>query len=218
MEIIALGHAGFRLRSKDVTLVLDPPSPAFGYSLKGITADIICISHDHPGHNYAQGIGGTPRVLRGPGEYEIGGALITALRSFHDTKHGAERGANTIYLIHLEDLTICHLGDLGHAPTAALQQEIAGADILMIPVGGHSTIDAKIAAEIIGEAEPSIILPIHYGTGGTAQGRLGAEPLDPVEMFFQVMGIPVAEPQAKLVVTRSTIPSQTQVTLLTPRG
>ena len=215
VEINSLGHSGFRIRSKDVTLVLDPPSPEFAAPAKGVNADIICITHDHPGHNHVRGIGGQPRIIRGPGEYEIGGALITALRSFHDTKHGEERGGNTIYVIHLEDITIAHLGDLGHPLTSALKQEVVGVDILMIPVGGHSTIDAKLAADIVSDVEPSIIIPMHYGGGSPRQGQ---EPLDPVEGFFQVMGIAPAEPQTKLVVTRTSIPAQAQVIILTPRG
>ncbi len=215
MEITALGHAGFRIRAKDVTIVIDPPSSEFGFSLKGITADIVCITHNHPGHNNAQGVGGAPRILRGPGEYEIGGALSTGLRAFPDNQHGAERGGNTIYIIHLEDITICHMGDLGHPLVAAQKLEVAGSDILMIPVGGHTTIDAKIAAEIIGEIEPAIVIPTHYVEG---MGKMAPVPLDPVEKFYQVMGMTVSEPLTKLTVTRSTIPAQTQITLLTPRG
>ncbi len=214
MEIVSLGHAGFRLRSKDVAVVIDPPSPALGYSVKGISADVVCVTHDHPGHNFTQGIGGAPYVVSGPGEYEIKGVLITALRSFHDAKRGEERGRNTIYLLHMEDLLICHLGDLGHPLTADQRQEATGADVLMVPVGGHSTIDAKAAAEIVAELEPGIVIPMHYGT---TQLKTGV-PLDPVEHFFSVMGVPVAEPVAKLVVTRSTIPATPQIVVLSTRG
>ena len=220
VEIIALGHSGFRVRGKDVTLVIDPPAPSYGYSLKGISADIICLTHDHPGHNHVQGVGGKPYIVRGPGEYEIGGVLITALRSFHDDKHGEERGSNTIYIIHLEDVMICHLGDLGHALNAAQQQQIAGADVLMIPVGGHTTINAAMAVEIKGEVEPTITVPMHYSTSiagtGTATGR--ATPLDPVDTFFHALGIPLPDPLAKLVLTRTSIPAEPQVVILSPKG
>src|SRR5271165_1871348 len=165
MEITALGRSGFRLRSKDVALVIDPPSPAYGAALKGVSADIVCVTHQHAGHNNVQGVGGDPHIVDGPGEYEIKGVLITAMRAFHDAKHGEERGTNTIYIIHMEDLLICHLGDIGHSLNAAQTQEIAGADVLMIPVGGKTTINARTAAAIVGEIEPSIILPMHFGPG-----------------------------------------------------
>ena len=214
MEIWSLGHAGFRLKGKEVTLVIDPPAPNYGYSLKGISADIVCVTHDHPGHNNVKGLGGTPYVVHGPGEYEVGGVLITALRTFHDAKKGEERGGNTIYLIHMDDLLICHLGDLGHALSANQQQEANGADVLMVPVGGHTTIDAAAAAEVVGAVEPSIIIPMHYGPNGNK----GGVPLDPIEGFFHAMGVPIAEAQTKLVVTRATIPAAPQVVILTPRG
>ncbi len=217
MEIISLGHAGFRLRGKEMTVVIDPPPPAYGGALKGVSADIVCVTHHHPGHSYVKGVGGTPRVIDGPGEYEIGGVLISALRAFHDTQHGAERGGNTIYLIHMEDIAVCHLGDLGHTLTSAQQQEMGGADILMIPVGGHSTINAATAVEVIGEIEPSIILPMHYNAPWSKPPG-GAVPLDPVSVFCNAMGVQESEPVAKLVITRSTMPSETQVVILAPRG
>jgi L-ascorbate metabolism protein UlaG (beta-lactamase superfamily) len=215
MEIIALGHSGFRLRGKEVTLVIDPPSPATGYSLKGVTADIVCVTHNHPGHNYVQGIGGKPYLVNGPGEYEIGGVLITALRTFHDDKRGEARGGNTVFIIHMEDVAICHLGDLGHALNATQQQEAGGADVLMIPVGGQSTINAATAVELVGELEPSITIPMHYGVGHDA-GR--ATPLDPVDVFYHALGVPIPDPLPKLVVTRTSIPTEPQVVILAPKG
>ena len=71
MELTWLGHSCFRLRGKDATLITDPPAPSTGYSLGRLSADIITISHDHPGHNYVKAIGGEPQIVSGPGEYEI---------------------------------------------------------------------------------------------------------------------------------------------------
>jgi L-ascorbate metabolism protein UlaG (beta-lactamase superfamily) len=84
MEISWLGHSCFQLRGKHVTLVTDPFSPQQGSSLRlgKINASIVTISHNHPGHNYAAGIGGNPRIVRGPGEYEISDVLITGVASF----------------------------------------------------------------------------------------------------------------------------------------
>ena len=84
MELTWLGHSCFRLRGKDATLITDPPSPATGYSLGRITADIVTISHQHVGHNYVKGIGGDPKVVTGPGEYEISQILISGVQTFHD--------------------------------------------------------------------------------------------------------------------------------------
>ena len=80
------------LRGKSVTLITDPFSPQPGQpqgeplKLGKINAPIVTISHSHPGHNFAEGVGGNPRVVRGPGEYEISDVLITGVPSYHDAK------------------------------------------------------------------------------------------------------------------------------------
>lgn len=215
MEIISLGHAGFRLRGKETTLVIDPAPPEFGGSLKGITADIVCVSHPHHDHAYVEGVGGSPYIVKGPGEYEIKGVLITGIRTFHDDKHGEERGGNTIYIIHMDDIVICHLGDLGHPLIAHHQQQIGGADILMIPVGGNTTINAAQAAEIVGEVEPAVTIPMHYGTPILEAKGIH---LDPLDIFFNTMGASMADPVNRFIITRSNIPTEPQIVVLTAKG
>src|SRR6516164_9574868 len=107
MDLTWLGQSCFRLRGKDAMLITDPPSPSTGYALGRISADIVTISHDHPGHNYSRGIGGDPYVIKGPGEYEIRHVLVTGLPTYHDSERGARLGRNTIYLFHMDDLLIC---------------------------------------------------------------------------------------------------------------
>src|SRR6266851_5982453 len=168
MEISWLGHSCFVLRGKNVTLITDPFSPQPGQSqgeslkLSKLNAPIVTISHNHPGHNFAEGVGGNPRVVRGHGEYEISDVLITGVASYHDNKRGQELGRNTIYVIHMDDVVICHLGDLGHTLQEEQLEEVADADVLLIPIGGHHTLNATQAAEIISQVEPRIVIPMHY--------------------------------------------------------
>jgi L-ascorbate metabolism protein UlaG (beta-lactamase superfamily) len=216
MELTWLGHSCFRMRGKDVTLITDPPSPATGYSLGRVTADIITISHDHPGHNYVQGVGGKPAyVVNGPGEYEIRNVLITGLQTYHDDERGARLGRNTIYLYHIDDLLVCHLGDLGHALQAREQEEINGCDVLLLPVGGRNSLDAKSAAEMVSQIEPQLIIPMHYATPAL---KPAAGALDPVDKFCHEMGVEVTEPLPKLTITRASLPPEPKVVLLTYRG
>src|SRR6266513_3948440 len=211
MEILWLGHSCFQLRGKNVTLITDPFSPQLGYSLGKINAPIVTISHNHHGHNYVQGVGGNPRVVRGPGEYEISDVLITGVASYHDNKRGQERGRNTIYVIHMDDLIICHLGDLGHILQEEQLEEVADADVLLIPIGGQNTINASQAAEVISQVEPRIIIPMHYlSLPGEASG--------PLDKFCREMGIETINTQPKLLITRSTLPAETQVVILSSRG
>lgn len=216
MEISWLGHACFQLRGKNVTLITDPFSPQLADLPQGeprrlgkINASIVTISHDHPGHNYAAGVSGKPYIVRGPGEYEISDVLIIGVASYHDNKRGQERGRNTIYVIHMDDLVICHLGDLGHTLQEEQLEEVADADILLIPIGGQSTLNVAQAAEVISQVEPRIIIPMHYVAGA---------PANPLDKFYREMGVEVMNTQPKLTVTRNNLPAETQVVILSQRS
>jgi L-ascorbate metabolism protein UlaG (beta-lactamase superfamily) len=208
MEITWYGHACFRLRDKGATVVTDPYDPSIGYTLPRIRADIVTVSHSHADHNYVSGIKGAPKVVDGPGEYEIRGVFITGIATFHDRKKGAQRGRNTVFLFEFNGLTICHLGDLGHVPTQAQVEALSDVDILLIPVGGVSTIGASQAAEVISLVEPKIVIPMHYKT------KALAIKLASVNRFLQEMGLKKLAAQESLKVTASTLPEETQLVLL----
>ena len=112
MEIFWLGHSCFQLRGKQVTVITDPFSPQHGSTsgdlsrLSKLSTPIVTVSHNHPGHNNVTAIGGNPRVVHGPGEYEISDVLISGIASFHDEQRGQLYGRNTIYIIHMDDLVI----------------------------------------------------------------------------------------------------------------
>src|SRR5881275_55725 len=189
MEISWLGHSCFQVRGKNVTLITDPFPPQPGYSLGKVNAPIVTISHNHAGHNYVQGVGGNPRVVRGPGEYEISDILITGVASYHDNKRGQELGRNTIYVIHIDDLVICHLGDLGHTLQEEQLEEVADADVLLVPISGQHVLNAAQAAEVISQVEPRIVIPMHYPSGETP---------NPLDKFCREMGIEAINSQSKL--------------------
>jgi L-ascorbate metabolism protein UlaG (beta-lactamase superfamily) len=208
MEITWYGRACFRLRDKGATVVTDPYDQSVGYALPRVRADIVTVSHNHADHNYASGITGAPKVVDGPGEYEIKGVFITGIATFHDRKKGAQRGRNTVFLFEFDGLTICHLGDLGHVPTQAQVEALSDVDILLIPVGGVSTIAASQAAEVVSLLEPKIVIPMHYKTKALTL-RLAS-----VNRFLQEMGLKKLAAQESLKVTASTLPEETQIVLL----
>ncbi|GCE17929.1 MBL fold metallo-hydrolase [Dictyobacter kobayashii] len=216
MEISWLGHSCFQLRGKNVVLIADPVTPQqadaeVASQLSKVNASIVTVSHDHPGHNYVQGVGGNPRVVRGPGEYEISDVLITGVASYHDDERGKKLGRNTIYIIHMDDLVICHLGDLGHVLQEQQLEEVADADILLLPIGGGNSIDATQAAEIISQVEPRVVIPMHYHPEKTE--GIPAQ----LNKFCREMGVEAIEPQPKFTVTKNSLPATMQVVLLTPR-
>ena len=211
MEITWYGHSCFRLRSRPVTVVTDPYGNDTGYELPRVRADVVTVSHDGPNHNHYRGISGKPYVVHGPGEYEIKSAFITGTRTFRDTKKGAVRGFNTMYLIQMDDLSICHLGDLAHIPSQAQIETLSDVDILLVPVGGKPTLSASQATEIISLIEPKIVIPMHYKT------PLTTVKLDPVKRFIQAMAIKMPKPLDTLKVRVSKTPSETQVVILEPK-
>ncbi len=208
MDISWLGHSCFRIRGVHATVITDPYSPDLGYSLGKPTARIVTVSHQHPGHSYVQGIGGEPKLVAGPGEYEISGVLIIGMATFHDGEEGKKRGKNTAYLMEVDEVSVCHLGDLGHVLTTEQVAEIGNVDVLLLPVGGVSTINAPMAAEVVRELEPKAVVPMHYKTEA-----LNRE-LEPVGRFLKEMGVKEVSSTPKLSFTKANLPISTQVFLL----
>jgi len=208
MEISWLGHSCFRIKGSHATIITDPYPPTLGYSLGKPTARIVTVSHQHPGHSYVQGVGGEPRLVTGPGEYEISGVLIIGIATFHDGEKGRKRGKNTVYLMQVDEVSVCHLGDLGHVLTAEQVEELGDVDVLLLPVGGVSTINASMAAEVVRQIEPKVVVPMHYKTEALSWE------LEPVERFLKEIGVEQVASQPKLSFTKSSLPAATQVFLL----
>jgi L-ascorbate metabolism protein UlaG (beta-lactamase superfamily) len=182
VEIVSLGLSSFKIIGKEIAVVCDPyVDSAVGLKFPKVEANVVTVSHEHADHNNRDGVRGESICFDAPGEYEIKGAKITGIKSYHDDKQGTERGSNTIFVYEIDDLTLCHLGDLGHALNAEQIERIDGVDVLFVPVGGHVTIDAKAAARVIAEINPKIVIPIHYSIGNRSD-------LDSVEGFLKEMG------------------------------
>jgi L-ascorbate metabolism protein UlaG (beta-lactamase superfamily) len=213
VDLTWLGHACFRLRGREVTILTDPyASDGWGYPDLATNANIVTVSNDHPHHAALSGVEGTPRVLRGPGEYEIGGVLIWGVRTARPRDKQTVR--NTAFIIQIEELTVCHLGDLATAPLSAEElTHIKDADVLLVPVGGNCTINATQAAQVVAQVEPKLIVPMHYATSET-RGQLA---LDEVDRFCKELGATEAAPRARLSITSGSLPSEPTVVLMEAR-
>lgn len=177
---------------------------------KDLTADLSLQTHAHKDHSFTQGVSGAMEFT-GPGEYEVKGVVVTGISSFHDNAGGAQRGLNTIYNIYIDNLNVVHLGDLGQESLTEEQvARIGEVDILLIPVGGVYTIDGKVAAKIVSQLEPKIIIPMHYKLAG-----LKFE-LEGVDNFLKEMGTEGVTEEAKLSITKDRLPEEPQVVVLRP--
>jgi L-ascorbate metabolism protein UlaG (beta-lactamase superfamily) len=206
LEITYLGHSAFRLRGKEVTVVTDPFPPDIGLDMGKVDANIVTVSHASPNHCFISGVAGGPRVVDGPGEYEIAEVLIAGVATESSPVKGP---VNTAYVIRLDDLAICHLGDLSTRLSDSQVEGIGDIDVLMIPVGGAGALAPAAAAEVVAQLEPSVVIPMHYNLGQSS-----ADNLAPVDNFVREMGSKEFTPEAKLSVTRSSLPSEVKVAVL----
>jgi L-ascorbate metabolism protein UlaG (beta-lactamase superfamily) len=208
-EIVWLGHASFRLKSRDATIITDPYDKSLGLGSPGQKADIVTVSHDHPHHNAVSAVKGDPMVIYGPGEYEVRGVFITGVWSYADSKGGTDRGRNTIFLFHLDDLMVCHLGSLGHTLNSQQLEAIGAVDVLLVPVGGsNASLTANKASEVISQVEPKVVIPMHYSIG-----RETLE-MDSLDKFTKEMGLKEIAPQEKFSMKASELGETTQVFVL----
>jgi L-ascorbate metabolism protein UlaG (beta-lactamase superfamily) len=202
----------YNTKKEKVSLAIDPFNEKSGLKTPKVEAQILLITHPHPGHSNVKTIKGEPFIIREPGEYETKGVFVRAISSFHDDKEGKERGENIIYKIIVEDLKLCHLGDFGQKELSERQLDQIGAvDILMIPVGGGFTIDAKRAAGIVSQIEPKIVIPMHYKIPNLKLN------IDGVDKFLKVMGAEKTEKKDKLKITKGELTGEeTEIVVLTP--
>ena len=210
MEIYWLGHGCFRLKGRDATVVTDPAPPSTGYKIGKVAANVVTISRDLPDNNYLAAIQGEPKVLKGPGEYEIAGVLITAVRT--EREPVGDKTRNVAFVMDIDDVRICHLGNIAEVPHADDAEALSQADVLLIPVGGGAVLNAAKAAETVSMLEPKLVIPMIYETEA-ASGKL-----DPVDRFLKEMGIDAKPAEGRINITKSTVPGSTTVSLLNYRG
>jgi L-ascorbate metabolism protein UlaG (beta-lactamase superfamily) len=210
LDVTWLGQSCFRLRGRSAAVVTDPFPPALGPRLR-LDGNLVTVSHPHENHNHVQSVKDA-YVIEGPGEYEVAGVTVRGLPTYHDSQQGAEHGRNTVYVIELDDVRVCHLGDLGHALDDRALETIGNVDVLLVPVGGGRTLDGARAAEVVRQVEPRFVVPMHFG-----HPSLRTE-LAPVERFLNEMGVPESEAQTKLTVQASSAEGETKVVVLEPRS
>lgn len=209
-EIRWHGHNCFRVRGREATVLTDPVGRNTGYAMGKQNADIVTISHSHPGHTNLNALRPEFRVVDGPGEYEISNVFLTGVRTYHDDRKGADLGYNTAFLFELEDMTFCHLGDLGHPLTTDQAEILSQCDILMIPIGGPPTLTPELAVDIVSMLEPKVILPMQFATA------LGDSDRMTIEDFAKALGSKPPEPLDKLTLKKSDLTETPTLIVLQP--
>jgi len=217
MEITYLGHSCFKLKGKQGTVLMDPYGDATrNFKLPKVSVDIVTISHQHQDHNAVDHAMGTARrdkpfVIDAPGEYEINGISVFGFPSFHDDMQGSERGKNIMYIVHIDDVSVAHLGDLGHELDEKTIEAMGSVDVLLCPVGGVFTIDPKVAVSVIQSIEPSYVIPMHYKTPDHNAATFGQ--MSTLDDFQKTYGV-VKEPVSTFVVNATAMPEETELVVM----
>ncbi len=214
MDITWYGLSCFRIREGGVTVVCDPYDKSVSSAAPKLRADIVTASHMRPGHSAVDRVAGEPKVLSGPGEYEVKNVFVSGLATYHRKQTETALERNIAFFFEFGDLTVGHLGDIGEIPLQSDIEDlnVGEVDILLVPVGGGDTLDATRAVEMIGLLEPRIVIPMHYQHPDLARSL--ADTLDPVDKFLKEFGVSVPEPMEMFKVSKSSLPDETQVVLL----
>ena len=211
MELVWLGHSCFRLRTDKSAILTDPFPEGVGLSIGDVGGLAVTISHQHPNHSNWQSVDGEPKILDGPGEYELSGIYVTGVMTpAGDGDPAGKR--NTAYLIEMENLRICHLGDVSNALATRQVEALSPVDVLLVPASGGCTVGASQAVEMVRLLEPRIVVPMHY----KPEGLPG--PLGDGGPFLRELGLRAVESQARLSVTATSLPPEMRVVVLEPQG
>lgn len=218
IQFIWHGLSCFSIEAKNgdavANLVTDPFSAETGLKIpRNLSGDVVTVSHDHSSHNNIEAVKaiGDKKVfvINTPGEYEVGGLFVYGINAPHDAQGGGERGLTTLYRYEIGDLSVAHLGDLGADILDAQRETLEDIDILLIPVGGETVLNAKRAVEIVTQLSPRIVIPMHYAVPGLKAKS------DPIEKFLKEMAAGNPERVAKFKAVKKDLPvEETKVVIL----
>ena len=177
MKLQYLGHASFRIISEmGTTIVPDPyDSKMVGFEMARVRCDVVTASHHHGDHDCLDSILGNPAVLDEVIACAADDIAVESYSTFHDDVKGAKRGTNLVFSFLVDGLKVVHLGDIG-CLDEEIVAKIKGCDVLLLPVGGTFTVDAKGAKWYVDEVCPQIVVPMHYNTDEHAFNVDGVEP------------------------------------------
>lgn len=157
MEIEYLGHSCFKFTEGGFSLVIDPYLAGSVPGLAPIKekANQVISSHKHGDHFGIKEV--KLAFTRADTPF-----MLDFIPTWHDDKQGELRGENNIIIVNVGYSKIVHMGDIGCQITDEELEAIKGCDVLLIPVGGFFTIDAKEALKYVERIKPGIVIPMHY--------------------------------------------------------
>jgi L-ascorbate metabolism protein UlaG (beta-lactamase superfamily) len=148
-------------------------------------------------------------VVKDETEKTVLGVKIRGVVSFHDESAGRKRGENIIYVFTMDNISFCHLGDLGHELDEGAVRQIGDVDVLFIPIGGNFTIDAEKAWNVINGIKPKIVIPMHYKFGGLSL------PIAEIDPFLAKNNFDVLHVGNEIDIGREDLPENPEIWIFT---
>ena len=208
MEITWLGHASVCINSRDILLVTDPYDSSEGLFMPPSKAHIVLSSNSDPKHANTSAITGSPRIINGPGEYEISHFYVTGTGTAATQDQQVGSPINTVYTIRVEGLVISHLGALNSKLPAAQMDALRQTQILIAPISGDGSLNKSDLQEIVSAIQPRILIPVQHGANGP-------EGLQQPQEILTDMGITeLPDPTPRLNVTEANLPPELQIQML----
>lgn len=189
MVVTYYGKQFFKVQVGDTVIAYNPIGKESKSKTSRFGADIVLSSLRHVDFNGAEQCAHGDNelfIIKGPGEYEVGGIFIKGFGV--DTTYGGEKKINTIYSMVFEGINLCFLGVL---PTAdALSREVKEGlgeiDVLFVPIGGGEMLSPADAYKLALALEAKVVIPMDYeGVKGELNTfvKESGENVDTVEKF-----------------------------------
>lgn len=165
MQLIWYGHSCFLIKTDEGRRILiDPFESSLGYNTDFPKCDLITISHNHFDHSFINKLNMDTKIINTCDSFNFDFLHIKGINSYHDNYDGLKRGRNIIYIFKFKDISLAHLGDLGHIPETEVLDELTSLDFMLVPVGGNFTLNGNDAAKLCKLLMPRYVIPMHYKT------------------------------------------------------
>jgi L-ascorbate metabolism protein UlaG (beta-lactamase superfamily) len=104
------------------------------------------------------------------GTVQLDDVAVTMVKADHSSAAQDEKGSHYVGVAAGFILTIAngpvlyHAGDTSVFSDMKLIRELYHPEVVLLPIGGHYTMDPKEAAMAVRLLEPKLVLPLHFGT------------------------------------------------------
>ncbi len=204
MIITHHGKAFFKIQTGDMVLAFNPISKDSKFKTNGFGANIALVSMNHEDYNGADLVAYAnkdPFVITGPGEYEVSDIMIQGFPSI-----GSDNKINTLYYLEFDGIKILYLGAMYQPDlTVEVRQNIGDVDMLFVPIGGKTVLDAAAAYKLAKSFGPKVIIPMDYGSD---------QDKDALKDFLKESGSEKVAPLDKLTVKSKDIAGKEQEVIL----